>query len=72
MLRLLRSERFAKSKRLPLAGLWIGLLLWSLAFITVGGEWFLMWESPVWNGELAALRGFLLNAALIVFFRLPE
>ena len=43
----LRSQqRFEAAKTLPLAGLWLGLLLWSFAFITVGGEWFSMWEWP--------------------------
>jgi Predicted small integral membrane protein (DUF2165) len=55
----LRSEQeFEVAKTTPIAGLWLGLLLWSLVFITIGGEWFLMWQSSQWNGELAALRMF--------------
>jgi predicted small integral membrane protein len=68
----LRSERrFERAKSLPLAGLWLGILLWSFAFITVGGEWFLMWES-VWSGESAAFRMFTLNAAALFFLYLPD
>ncbi len=46
----LKSGGFNEAKSHAIAGLWVGLLLWSLAFITIGGEWFMMWEltcSPV-------------------------
>jgi predicted small integral membrane protein len=46
------------------------LLLWALGFITIGGEWFLMWESR--NGELSALRMFILNAFALLFLYLPD
>jgi predicted small integral membrane protein len=69
----LRSEQeFEVAKTTPIAGLWLGLLLWSLVFITIGGEWFLMWESSQWNGELPALRMFVLNAITLLFLYLPE
>jgi predicted small integral membrane protein len=28
-----------------------GLLMWLVAFLDVGGEWFLMWQSKIWNGR---------------------
>ena len=69
----LRSKQeFAAAKTLPIVGLWLGLLLWSLGFITIGGEWFLMWESSVWNGEAPALRMFILNAITLLFLYLPD
>jgi predicted small integral membrane protein len=73
MLAALRSRQgFEAAKTLSIAGLWLGLLLWSLGFITVGGEWFLMWESSVWNGEAPALRMFILNAFALLFLYLPD
>ena len=69
----LRSKQeFDAAKTLAIAGLWLGLLLWSLGFITIGGEWFLMWESSVWNGEVPALRMFILNAFALLFLYLPD
>lgn len=69
----LRSrQRFEAAKTLSIAGLWLGLLLWSLGFITAGGEWFLMWESSAWNGEAPALRMFILNAFALLFLYLPD
>ena len=72
MVRHINSSEFRAAKRRAIAGLWVGLFLWSLAFITVGGEWFLMWESEKWNGEFAALRMFTVNAAFLLFLYLFE
>jgi predicted small integral membrane protein len=48
------------------------MLLWSLGFITIGGEWFMMWESATWNGELAALRMFMLNSMALLFLYVAD
>jgi predicted small integral membrane protein len=32
------------------------LLMWLVAFLDVGGEWFLMWQSQIWNGQEEAFR----------------
>jgi predicted small integral membrane protein len=29
-----------------------------VAFLDVGGEWFLMWQSKIWNGQEEAFRMF--------------
>jgi len=68
----MKSRGFQAAKREALAGLWIGILLWSFAFITIAGEWFMMWESITWNGEQAALRMFILNGFLMLLLYLPD
>jgi len=68
----LNSRDFEQAKTYAIAGLWAGVLLWSLAFITVGGEWFMMWESTTWNGESAALRMFTLNSVALLFLQLVD
>ena len=72
---LLRSLRYASAfnakKTYAIFGLSLGLLLWLLAFVTVGGEWFLMWESP-WSGEMAAFRMFTINAFILGLLVLPD
>jgi predicted small integral membrane protein len=50
------ADRFNRAKGIAIAGLTLGLLLWFTGFITVGGEWFLMWQSEQWNGQEAAFR----------------
>ncbi|HZC25177.1 MAG TPA: DUF2165 domain-containing protein [Candidatus Binatia bacterium] len=68
----LKSRDFNEAKTQAIAGLWIGMLLWSLAFITIGGEWFMMWESAIWNGELAALRMFVLDSIALLFLQVVD
>jgi predicted small integral membrane protein len=60
LLRALRSPApaFEAAKSTAFAGLTLSLLMWLIAFLAVGGEWFLMWQSPTWNGQTAAARNF--------------
>ncbi len=55
------------AKSLAIAGLTLSLLQWSVAFISVGGEWFIMWQSKTWNGQEAAFRMFAIMALTLVF-----
>ncbi|HEX2101250.1 MAG TPA: DUF2165 domain-containing protein [Candidatus Synoicihabitans sp.] len=52
------AEAFQHAKSLAILGLTVSLLQWFVAFISVGGEWFLMWQSRIWNGQDAAFRMF--------------
>jgi len=59
--RLWRARRapvalFHRAKRLAVAGLTLGLLLWLGGFMAIGGEWFGMWMSTQWNGLASAFR----------------
>jgi len=49
---------FEGAKKWAIAGLALSLLMWLVAFLSVGGEWFLMWQSKTWNGQEAAFRMF--------------
>jgi len=50
------AGEFQRAKNVAIAGLTVGMLLWLVAFLTVGAEWFLMWQSATWNGQEAAGR----------------
>jgi predicted small integral membrane protein len=39
------APAFNRAKELAIGVLTLALLMWLLAFLTVGGEWFLMWQS---------------------------
>jgi predicted small integral membrane protein len=61
--RLLKSyradrEQFAAALNLAVIALTTSLLMWLVAFLDVGGEWFLMWQSQRWNGQEEAFRMF--------------
>jgi len=76
-LRLVKSllgfgEEFVKMKNVAIAGLTLSLLMWLVAFLSVGGEWFLMWQSPTWNGQGAAFRMFTVIGIVLLFVALPE
>jgi len=63
VLRLVRALRspaaqFNAAKSIAVAALTLSLLMWLVAFLTVGGEWFLMWQSRTWNGLETAFRDF--------------
>ena len=52
------AAEFCKAADLAVAALSSSLLMWLVAFLSVGGEWFLMWQSKAWNGQEAAFRNF--------------
>jgi predicted small integral membrane protein len=76
-LALLRAIRgaamnFEAAKRIPLIALTLSLLMWLVAFISVGGEWFLMWQSHAWTGEETAFRDFTIVGIVLLVFMFPE
>ena len=61
------AQRLARRQALTLS-----LLMWLLAFLAVGGEWFLMWQSKTWNGQDAAFRMFTVVGIVLVLVALPD
>ena len=61
-----------KAKQLATIGLTLSLLQWYIAFIAVGGEWFLMWQSKIWNGQDAAFRMFTVMGISLIFLNLRD
>ena len=47
---------FNASKNWAIAGVLCGIVIWFVGFEIIGGEWFVMWQSVVWNGLAAAER----------------
>jgi predicted small integral membrane protein len=52
------AAAFHLAKKWAIAGLTLSVLMWLIAFLCVGGEWFLMWQSKTWNGQETAFRMF--------------
>jgi predicted small integral membrane protein len=76
-LRLARALRataaeFDQAKRVAIAALTLSLLMWLAAFLTVGAEWFLMWQSKTWNGQDAAFRMFTVIGLVLLLVARPE
>jgi len=66
------AETFQEAKTLAIGGLTVGLLMWFVAFLSVGGEWFLMWQSQTWNGQEAAFRMFLVVGVILLLLAMRD
>lgn len=71
LLKVLKSDAqtFNQSKNWSVAGLIIGILIWFFGFQVVGGEWFAMWQSSVWNGLGSADRIVTFLFLTLIFFQ---
>ncbi|SFW30503.1 DUF2165 family protein [Luteibacter sp. UNCMF366Tsu5.1] len=63
---------FQAAKRWVVAGCTLGFVLWFFGFMAVGGEWFAMWQSKVWNGQEAAFRFYMALLGVLVFVNQPD
>ena len=61
----------ARSRMLS-PGWHLGFLLWQFGFITIGGEWFGMWQSQQWNGVPSAFRFAMVIVAVLLLLVLPD
>jgi predicted small integral membrane protein len=66
------AAAFNQAKKLAIAALTVGLLMWLVAFLSVGGEWFLMWQSKTWNGQDAAFRMLTVVALVLLLVFQPD
>jgi predicted small integral membrane protein len=67
-----QAEIFNRARRIAIAALTCALLMWMVAFLSVGGEWFLMWQSKSWNGQDAAFRMFAVIGIVLLLVSQPE
>lgn len=66
------ASAFNSAKSLILIGLAASCWLWLFAFLCVGGEWFVMWQSPIWNGQPIAFRMFVISSIILLIVRQPD
>jgi predicted small integral membrane protein len=74
LLRHLRADAgtFNRAKTFAVVGLALGFLLWQVGFMSIGGEWFGMWQSKEWNGVPSAFRFLITIIAVLIFVALPD
>lgn len=74
LLRALRATAagFHGAKRVAIMALTLSMLMWLVAFLSVGAEWFLMWQSHTWNGQEAAFRMFAVVGIVLLILLQPE
>ncbi len=66
------GEDFLFAKQLAIGALTLSMLMWLVAFLCVGAEWFLMWQSKVWNGQEAAFRMFVVVGIVMVLMMMKD
>jgi len=69
---LLPAKAFNAAKGVPVMALTLSLLMWLVAFLSVGAEWFLMWQSHTWNGQEAAFRMFTVVGVVLLVLLQPD
>lgn len=72
LLRNLKTDAFGAAKERAVQGLTLVLLLFFSGFTTVGGEWFMMWQSGPWDGLGAAARLFAIHALILLWLSQSE
>jgi predicted small integral membrane protein len=68
--RALRTGLFDRPRRLSTVGFLMFEILFLGGFITIGGEWFAMWQSKTWNGLDPAFRNAMIAAFALVLIHL--
>lgn len=63
---------FNAAKSLPIVALTLSLLMWLVAFLDIGGEWFLMWQSHSWNGQEKAFMEFTIVGIVMLLLLQPD
>jgi predicted small integral membrane protein len=68
----LPSPAFNAAKGVSVLALALSMAMWLVAFLAVGGEWFLMWQSHTWNGQEAAFRMFAVVGLVLLVMMQPD
>ena len=63
---------FNVAKSLVTAGCVAGFAVWFFGFMVVGGEWFAMWQSKIWNGQDAAFKFYMAILGVLIFVNQPD
>ncbi len=66
----LRTGLFDRARRLSTVGFLMLEILYLGGFITIGGEWFAMWQSKTWNGLDPAFRNAVIAGLALVLIHL--
>lgn len=67
-----RAAEFNQAKDLAIGALTLMVLMFIVVFLSIGGEWFLMWQSQTWNGQPAAFGMISSIGLILVFLSLPD
>jgi predicted small integral membrane protein len=70
---LLRNLRaFQAARHYTIIGATLAFLLWFTGFMVIGGEYFSMWQSAIWNGQQAAFRFYATVLLVLIVVLQPD
>jgi predicted small integral membrane protein len=69
---LVRAVKLPVGEFHAVMALTLSMTMWLVAFLSVGAEWFLMWQSHTWNGQEAAFRMFAVVGLVLLIVLQPE
>lgn len=72
LIRARTAVQWAWARKVATVGILMVMVLFGLGFISIGGEWFSMWQSGDWNGLDAAIRNFTLSGITMILLHLPS
>jgi predicted small integral membrane protein len=67
-----RAAEFTQAKGLAIGALTLIVSMFIVVFLSVGGEWFLMWQSQTWNAQPAAFGMIGSVGLVLLFLSLPD
>lgn len=62
------ASLFNQDKKWSIIGLTLGFLTWQVLFMSIGGEWFGMWMSPILNNALTTAFHIYITILLILVY----
>src|SRR5262245_15277743 len=65
------AQAFNRAKTFAVLGLTLGFVLWQVGFMSIGGEWFGVWQSKDWNGVPSAFRFAIIILAVLMLLAMP-
>ena len=66
------ADNFNRAKGVAILGLTLGIIVWFTGFLTIGGEWFAMWQSHKWNGQEPAFRLIVIFGIILIYLNMPD
>ena len=67
-----KAQQFQAAKRIAVAGLTLGFLLYEGGFVAVGGEWFGMWQARDLDAVPSAFRVLMTMLGVLIFVSLKD
>ena len=63
---------FNKAKNIAILGVTLGFLFYAVGFLIIAGEWFALWQSRSWNGQITIVSLLFFFGAVLVILMMKD